>query len=327
MSDNSEPIIPSLNHVVGQTRAVNVLRTAIDAYFNERPKTGDNTALPHILMSGPGGTGKTLLSEIVAAECCTKCHTELAQNVASPGQMQGLLMMLEPGDILFLDEIHELTPAVQVCLYRAVENNKIFLVGNHKAITLPPFCLIGATTDEYMLTTSMRDRFKIVLRLTHYSEEEMTLLIRQRAKRLGWTIDDTSIGELAKRSRGVPRLAVRLLDAAKRVGSADSSDVIESRHVERMLDMEGIDSLGFDLTEQKYLHLLRQHQGPVRLNVIATHLGLPKQTIEMFEKDFIRLGLITKTEKGRTLTTMGFEHVKTISPNEKVPSDFSKDSE
>jgi Holliday junction DNA helicase RuvB len=262
-------------------------------------------------MAGPGGTGKTLLSEIVAAECCTKCHTELAQNVANPGQMQGLLMLLEPGDILFLDEVHELTPAVQVCLYRAVENNQIFLVGNHKAITLPPFCLIGATTDEYMLTTSMRDRFKIVLRLTHYSDEEMALLIRQRAKRLGWTIDESSVKELAQRSRGVPRLAVRLLEASKRVASADASDVIEGRHVETMLDMEGIDALGFDLTEQKYLHLLRQHEGPVRLNVVATHLGLPRQTIEMFERDFIRLGLITKTEKGRSLTAAGIAHLRT----------------
>ena len=165
-------------------------------------------------MCGPGGTGKTFLAEIVSRECCTNCHTELAQNIANPGQMQGLLMMLEPGDILFLDEIHELTSAVQICCYRAVEEGKLFLTGNRKAVSLPPFCLIGATTDEYLLTTSMRDRFKILLRLTHYSEEEMTLLIRQRAKRLGWAIDDASIGELAKRSRGVPRLGVRLLDAA-----------------------------------------------------------------------------------------------------------------
>jgi holliday junction DNA helicase RuvB len=139
----------------------------------------------------------------------------------------------------------------------------------------------------------------------------MTLLIRQRAKRLGWTIDDDSVSELAKRSRGVPRLAVRLLEAAKRCSSADSSDVIGANHVHRMLEMEGIDALGFDITEQKYLHLLRANQGPVRLNVIATHLGLPRQTIEMFEKDFIRLGLVAKTEKGRCLTSAGIAHLRT----------------
>jgi len=314
MNEDTQPIISSLSHVIGQTRAVNVLRTALDAYFNDRLKAGDEAALPHILMTGPGGVGKTLLAELAARDCCVKCHTELAQNVANPGQMQGLLMMLEPGDILFLDEIHQLTDTAQVCLYRAVEGGKLFLGGNRKAIALPPFCLIGATTDEYVLTTSMRDRFKILLRLTHYSDEEMTLLIRQRAKRLGWVIDEASVGELAKRSRGVPRLAVRLLDAAKRVASSESSDIIEAAHVCRMLEMEGIDALGFDLTEQKYLHLLRQHQGPVRLNVIATHLGVPRQTIEMLERDFIRLGLTDKTEQGRVLTAAGIEHVDTLPP-------------
>jgi Holliday junction DNA helicase RuvB len=312
MNEETEPIISSLNHVVGQTRAVNVLRTALDAYFNDRYKTGVEGAMPHILMCGPGGTGKTLLAETLSREvCANNCHIELAQNIANPGQMQGLLMMLEAGDILFLDEIHELTSAVQICCLRALEEGKLFLAGNRKSVTLPPFCLIGATTDEYLLSGPLRDRFKILLRLTHYSEEEMTLLIRQRAKRLGWAIDDASVAELAKRSRGVPRLGVRLLDASKRQASADSSDVVEARHVEAMLQMEGIDALGFDLTEQKYLHLLRANQGAVRLNVIATHLGIPRQTVEMLEKDFIRLGLIDKTEKGRILTSAGIAHLRT----------------
>jgi Holliday junction DNA helicase RuvB len=301
--EDAQPIVSSLNHVIGQSRAVNVLQTALDAYFNDRSKTGFEVAFPHLLMCGPSGVGKTLLSEIIAREVCANCHAELAQNISNPGQMQGLLMMLEPGDILLLDEIHELSSSVQVCLYRALEERKLFLGRSRKAITLPPFSLIGATTDEYLLTTSMRDRFKILLRLMHYSDEEMALLISQRVKRLGWKMDETSVGELARRSRGVPRLAVRLLDAAKRVASSESSDMIEAEHVRRMLDIEGIDELGFDLTEQKYLHLLRDNQGEVRLNVIAMHLGLAKQTIEMFERDFIRLGLINKTEKGRVLTS------------------------
>ena len=308
----TKPMITTLNHVIGQQRAVAVLRTALDAYFNERAKTGEEEAFPHLLMCGPGGTGKTLLSELIARELCTECHVELAQNVSNIGQMQGLLMMLEPGHILLIDEIHELSESTQVCLYRALEDRKLFIGGNRKPLNLPPFTLIGATTDEYLLTTSMRDRFKILLRLTHYSEDEMTLLIDQRAKRRGWEIEQESIAELAKRSRGVPRLAVRLLDSAKRVSSAEACDVIEPDHVSQMLEIEGFDSLGFDPVEQKYLQLLREHQGPVRLNVIATHLGLPKQTVEMFERDFIRLGLITKSDKGRSLTAKGMDHLTVV---------------
>lgn len=307
--NNSETIITSLNHVVGQQRAVTVLRTALDAYWHDRSKSNGKESFPHLLMCGPGGTGKTLLTELIAKELCTECHVELAQNIGNIGQMQGLLMMLEPEHILLIDEIHELSETVQVSLYRALEERKLFLGGNRKPVTLPPFTLIGATTDEYLLTTSMRDRFKILLRLQHYSQDEMSLLIEQRAKRLGWEIDAASIVQLAARSRGVPRLAVRLLESAKRVASSKGLDRIEPMHVEEMLAIEGVDSLGFDPVEQRYLKLLKESQGPVRLNVLATHLGLPKQTIEMFERDFIRLGLITKGDKGRSLTPKGIEHV------------------
>lgn len=306
---NTEPIITSLNHVVGQQRAVTVLRTALDAYWHDRSKNGGKEAFPHLLMCGPGGTGKTLLTELIAKELCTECHVELAQNIGNIGQMQGLLMMLEPEHILLVDEIHELSDTVQVSLYRAIEERKLFLGGNRKPVTLPPFTLIGATTDEYLLTTSMRDRFKILLRLQHYSDDEMARLIKQRADRLGWQIALRCVYALAGRSRGVPRLAVRLLDSAKRVASSKGQDKIETEHVDEMLAIEGYDSLGFDPVEQRYLTLLRESQGPVRLNVLATHLGLPKQTIEMFERDFIRLGLITKGDKGRALTPKGVEHL------------------
>jgi len=218
-------------------------------------------------------------------------------------------MMLEPEHILLIDEIHELSETVQVSLYRALEERKLFLGGNRKPVTLPPFTLIGATTDEYLLTTSMRDRFKILLRLQHYSQDEVSLLINQRAKRLSWDIDTVSVTQLAARSRGVPRLAVRLLESAKRVASSKGLDRIEPMHVEEMLVIEGVDSLGFDPVEQRYLILLKESGGPVRLNVLATHLGLPRQTVEMFERDFIRLGLITKGDKGRALTPKGIEHV------------------
>ncbi len=302
-------IVTTLNHVVGQKRAVTVLRTALDAYWNERSKTGEEDAFPHLLMCGPGGTGKTMLSELIAQELCTECHVELAQNISSIGQMQGLLMMLEPGHILLIDEIHELNDSVQVCLYRALEERKLFLGGKRKPVLLPPFSLVGATTHEFLLTPSMRQRFRLVLRLEHYTDNEIAMLIAQRAKRLGWQIDGQSVAELGKRSRGVPRLAVRNLESAKRVCSAKADEIITPNHVAEMLEMEGIDALGFDPVEQRYLRLLKEHQAPMRLNVLSTHLGLPRQTVEMFESDFIRLGLVTKNEKGRSLTPAGVEHL------------------
>lgn len=299
-------IVPTLDHVIGQTRAVAVLRTAIDSYFYDRTKATEEHAFPHLLISGPAGTGKTLLSEIVAREVACNIHTELAQNIKKPEDVHGMLMMLEPGDILFLDELQELSP--QVTLYRALEERKLFL-GKKHVVTLPPFCLIGATTDEHLLTRSMRERFRIHLRLTHYSDEEMFLLIRQRAKRLGWTIEDDAVRQLASKTRGTPRLAVRHLESAKRQASAEGTDLITAAHVQRMCEIEQIDTLGLDAVEQKYLRILREAEGPVRLNVIATTMGLPRQTIEMFEADFIRLGLISKTEKGRMLTARGIEHL------------------
>ena len=190
---------------------------------------------------------------------------------------------------------------------------RILFLGKKQVVTLPPFCLIGATTDEHSLTRSMRERFRIQLRLTHYSDEEMFQLIRQRARRLGWAIEDEPVRQLASKSRGVARLGVRLLESAKRSASADGSDLIKMSHVQKMFEIEQIDSLGLDVIEQKYLHILREGEGPVRLNVIATQMGLPRQSIEMFEADFIRLGLISKSEKGRMLTTKGIKHLTATS--------------
>jgi Holliday junction DNA helicase RuvB len=232
----------------------------------------------------------------------------LAQNLKTPQHVQGALMLLEPGDMLFLDEIHELPPAAQVTLYRALEERLLFL-GKKQVVQLPPFCLIGATTDEHALTRSMRERFKMQIRLTHYSDEEMFKLIRQRAKRLGWAIEDEAARQLSLKSRGVARLGIRLLESARRSASAEGTDLITVNHVQKMCQIEQIDSLGLDAVEQQCLRILRDGEGPVRLNVIATHMGLPRQSIEMFEADFIRLGLVAKSEKGRMLTAKGIQHV------------------
>jgi holliday junction DNA helicase RuvB len=308
MMDKNEQVVPTLDHVIGQKTAVAVLRTAIDSYFYDRSKSSEEQAFPHLLVTGPSGTGKTLLSEIVAREVACNLHVELAQNLKTSEHAHGALMMLEPGDILFIDEIHELPQTVAVAIYRSLENRQLFL-GKKHIVSLPPFCLIGATTDEHMLHSSLRQRFRIQCRLTHYSDEETFLLIQQRAKRLRWSIEEDALRQLASKSRGTPRLAVRLLESAKRQASAAGTDLITLAHVEAMCRIEQIDGLGLDAVEQRYLQILREGEGAVRLNVIATQMGLPRQSIEMFESDFIRLGLISKSEKGRMLTAKGHEHL------------------
>jgi Holliday junction DNA helicase RuvB len=308
MMDKNEQVVPTLDHVIGQKTAVAVLRTAIDSYFYDRSKSSEEQAFPHLLVTGPSGTGKTLLSEIVAREVACNLHVELAQNLKTSEHAHGALMMLEPGDILFIDEIHELPQTVAVAIYRSLENRQLFL-GKKHIVSLPPFCLIGATTDEHMLHSSLRQRFRIQCRLTHYSDEETFLLIQQRAKRLRWSIEEDALRQLASKSRGTPRLAVRLLESAKRQASASGTDLITAAHVEAMCRIEQIDGLGLDAVEQRYLQILREGEGAVRLNVIAVQMGLPRQSIEMFESDFIRLGLISKSEKGRMLTAKGHEHL------------------
>ena len=306
-------VAPTLEHVVGQKKPVAVLRTAIDAYFHDRSKTSDELAFPHLLLTGPGGTGKTLLSEIVSREVAGNFHSELAQNLKSPEHVRGLLMMLEPGDILFVDELHELPTASAIALYRAMEEGLLFL-GRKHVVHLPPFCLIGATTHEHLLASSLRQRFRILLRLSHYSDDEMFELLRQRAKRLGWVIEDEAVRQLAGKSRGVARLGVRLLESSRRTASAEGTDAITLAHIGRMCEIEGIDSLGLDAIERRYLEILREGEGPVRLNLIQASLGLPRQSVEMFEEDFLRLGLISKSEKGRMLTAKGFEHLAGTAP-------------
>ena len=306
--DTNGQVVPTLDHVLGQQRAVAILRTAIDAYFHDRSKATEEQAFPHLLISGPSGTGKTLLSETVAREVACSLHSELAQNLKTPEHIHGALMMLEPGDILFVDEIHELPRTSAVAIYRALEERKLFL-GKRHVVTLPSFCLIGATTHESFLERSLRQRFRIHIRTTHYSDEEIFLLVRQRAKRLAWAIEDEAVRLLAGKSRGTPRLAIRFLEAARRQASSEATDLITAVHVQRMCEVEQIDNLGLDAVEQQYLRILKDGDGAVRLNVIATQMGLPRQSIEMFEADFIRLGLISKSEKGRMLSPKGIEHL------------------
>ena len=320
MLDTAESAPPTLDHVIGQKRAVRQLKTALDAHYADRAdaERGNAPSFPHVLLVGPAGVGKSMMSSIIAKELGGQLHEELAQNITSAPHMHGLLLLPDNGDCVFVDEIHELHSIAQTGLYRCLEEGRLFLQpgpdGERRSLKLPPFTFVGATTDEWTLTKPLRDRFKLILRLEHYDADDLAQLIAQRARRLGWTISDAAINGIAKRGRGTPRIALRLLEATRRSARAEGASSITIRHFHHMCEIEGIDCLGLDPLEQRYLRIIGGSAGDhVRLNILATRLGLPRRTIEhVIESDLIRLGLVNKSDFGRSLTAEGKKHIRAL---------------
>ena len=225
--------------------------------------------------------------------------------------LNGLLLSARDGEIVFLDEAHQLHKLFQTVLYMALDKRQVVICGTKavQAIPLANFTLLLGTTDEFCLLQPLRDRMKLVLRFQFYAVEELTQIVRHRAKALGWGVDDTVLPMVGQRARGTPRLALRLLQACRRVCRAEGEQIITLDHLRKACLLEGMDELGLGPHDQQYLRALAD--GASRLNVIATLIGLPARTVaEVVEPFLIRAGLVMKDDAGRRqLTAFGREHL------------------
>jgi Holliday junction DNA helicase RuvB len=309
LNDINDASVSVIDHFIGQKNVVDQVKVSLEASWN------DGIRLPHMLMIGPPGVGKSELAHILGKEMGSEAFEQLAQNISSIEQMRGLLMEPKDKDILFIDEIHELNPSVQTTLYRAMENGEVFLDGGkskNRVMKIAYFTIIGATTDEYRLLKPLRDRFKLVLPFKYYPSEELAILLKQRSKQLGWVVDDESIFEqIAARSKGTPRIGLKLLEAAKWYARSQAAKTITIEHFTNACDLEGLDGLGLGPVERDYLKILAESKEPIRLNVLASKMGLPKKTLSDTVEGFLmRIGLILKTDKGLMITPEGIEHLR-----------------
>jgi holliday junction DNA helicase RuvB len=296
----------SLKHIVGQASVVAQISVAIEAAF------ADGKKFDHALLVGPPGLGKTQLASVIASEMATEFHEVLGQSIKNAGDMNAILLAAKDKDVCHIDEIHEMKKEFQTALYRAIEGRKLFIQGKSsrvQSIPLADFTLLLSTTDEYAILQPLRDRMKLLLRFQFYAEQELTILLQQRSRALNWSIEEGVFPLIAQRARGTPRLALRLLQSARRVCRSEGERNITLAHLERACLLEGIDSLGLGPTEQAYLRILAE--GDTRLNVIASRLGLPPRTVSQVTESFlIRAGFVVKDNQGlRQLTQLGREHL------------------
>lgn len=296
----------SLSHIVGQRSVVEQVRVALDAAFE------DSRKMDSCLMVGPPGCGKSALARVIASEMATDFHEVLGQSIATPADLNALLLAAQEKSVVHIDEAHELKKEYQTALYLAVDQRKLLLSGGKSIQSLPiaDFTLLLSTTDEYCLLQPLRDRMRLLLRFEFYSVEELTTVLRHRAKCLRWDIDEQALPLIAQRSRGTPRLALRLLQACYRVCRSGGEETITIDHLQRACCLEQVDGIGLGPVEQRYVSILSD--GPKRLNVIASVIGLPSRTISQVTEPFlIRAGLVIKDDQGRRqLTAAGYEHVR-----------------
>src|SRR5690242_3563850 len=318
-----------LSEFIGQEQARANLSVFIEAAGARKE------ALDHVLFVGPPGLGKTTLAQIIARELGVNFRATSGPVIAKAGDLAALLTNLEPRDVLFIDEIHRLNPAVEEILYPAMEDFQLdLIIGEGPAarsvkIDLSPFTLIGATTRAGLLTNPLRDRFGIPVRLNFYSEKELEEIVNRGARVLDIGISPDGANEIARRARGTPRIAGRLLRRVRDFAHAEKAERIDRKVADRALRQLEVDNVGLDAMDHRYLQTIAENYGggPVGVDTLAAALSEPRDAIEdIIEPFLIQKGFLQRTPRGRLLTGLAFEHLGLTEPA-RDPSQFGLFSE